>query len=217
MDCVALTAIQEDVDEALSMVQLADGMHKGLVKEKEHFRLGYGLIEIIPADIARTVQYRPVWGKYNDRGINIKAMQQMQDSFVRGAMRRWHEPIPVLVRREWLDGVDQLEQVGTEDVLMKLETVVRWTNDVRGKRVDYLNGRHRSLAAAAAKKQVMKEKAEMEKNDEDAKQATMTKLERLSHLKVKERVTSVLPMLGTWVAVFYDISECICSLCMCVS
>lgn len=191
-------------------MQTAEDMHEDLLAMKKMFKLGYGLIEVIPADIRKSTQYSPFWGRFNDRGVDLKALGLMTEKFAIGEVRRFNDPIPILVRPEWLDGLDQLEQTGTEEALSKLKTVVKWTNEVRGKRVDYLNGRHRSLASAAAKKIVTTQLAVVRKKMEKESQAKMSMDERVQLAIQEKNLENILETLGTWVGVFYKQGEYEC-------
>lgn len=165
--------------------------------------LGFGVMRL-PAE-QKQPEVHLAFGKYNDRVVQEREMRKMSEDFQLGLARYVENPMPVVVRKAWIEE-DSLEEKidNVREVDMKKVGRVRWTAAVKGKRVEVLNGRHRNEAMEMAINS-LKERIEAGEGKMKKMKGKEAEKERLK--KTVEEMKGLRGELGYWMGAFYDEGE----------
>src|SRR5882757_3536753 len=172
-------------------------------KMADKARLGFGKAAIIGDGAVMAMQF----GKWNDHALDPTGVRRIQDAFEREG-RRWYEhPLPVLVKREWVD-LSSLEN--TLQARDRLKEVV-WSEAAKDQVIIACGGNHCMAALKETyqkllkQQEVLRKKVEKGSGKKGTEKAQMT-MDDLRHQHGKgEQLLAELPW---WGLELLDLSKC---------
>lgn len=164
--------------------------------------LGYGLIDLF------TERINIKTGFFNARKLVPTESKAIADSLVRNGILFWRNPIPALVKADWIE----LESIHKDDSLGKKTPFVRFTETCpEGTQVLFCGGQHRREALRTLRDRALKDlKKITEARDGingrvDKGKATEEEKLRLPELEEEIEKIEKLANAGAWIVKLYDI------------